>query len=665
MPAAREYGLISPLFWSAVVLLSTLSPSDSRAQATLYRVNAGGPAFVSSDGSSPDWSGDETASPSPYVNAAATGNTTFSTATPVTIRPEVPASVPMALFQAERWDQAAAPEMRWSFPVVNGLYETRLLFADIYSGTQGVGLRVFDVVIEGTTVLNDYDIFADVGGFTGTMKSFATTVSDGSLDIDFLHVVENPAIKGIEIRQVGGAGYLSPSPSQLDFGAVPVGGTSAPRTVTLTNLGQAGDPSITITSVSVSGPFSHTLTPQTLGPGQSTTFNVQFSPSTSGPASGAVTIAHSGANSPVSVGLTGIGGIAIGFGSSALGGASITNPTSLQFGPDNRLYVSQQDGTIKAFGMIRNGANSYQVTSSETIDLVKNIPNHDDDGSLSSQTSRQVTGILVTGTPTQPVIYATSSDPRIGAGGGPELNLDTNSGMVSRLTWDGTSWVKLDLVRGLPRSEENHSTNGLQLDRVTNTLYVVQGGHTNQGARSTNFALLPEYALSGAILSIDLNAIGNTTYDLPTLDDETRTNTGPGVDQGDQFGGNDGLNQARLVPGGPVQVYSPGFRNAYDLLINSSGRMYTIDNGPKAGWGGVPSGCTNAQVEPGVTLQDNRHFITGPGFYGGHPNPTRGNMANTFNPSIPQAPVTVSNPVECTYLEPFTQDGALILFNSS
>src|SRR6185436_5489872 len=113
---------------------------------------------------------------------------------------------------------------------------------------------------------------------------------------------------------------------------------------------------------------------------------------------------------------------------------------------------------------------------------------------------------------------------------------------------------------GLPRSEENHSSNGLALDPATNTLYIAQGGHTNMGAPSHNFAMLPEYALSAAILSVNLNAIGNTTYDLPTLDDETR----PGVnDSNDPFGGNDGKNQAKLVPGGPVQVYSSGFRNPY------------------------------------------------------------------------------------------------------
>ena len=83
-------------------------------------------------------------------------------------------------------------------------------------------------------------------------------------------------------------------------------------------------------------------------------------------------------------------------------------------------------------------------------------------------------------------------------------------------------------------------------------------------------------------------------------------------------------NQAKLVPGGPVQVYSPGYRNPYDLLITTSGRMYTVDNGPNADWGDVPIGegpggnATNQQNEPGVTYGDGLHFISGPGFYGGH-----------------------------------------------
>jgi hypothetical protein len=537
-----------------------LEPRMLLAAAPIFRINAGGPQIASS----PDWLADSSASPSSYGNGSATGNQVYSTSTAINMTdPSIPAGTPMSLFQTERWDPSGGPELAYSFPVSPGSYTVRLYFAEIYSGAQTVGARKFDVTIEGQTVLNDYDVYADVGANKGVVKSFAVN-SDSTLNIGFLHVVQNPAIKAIEI------------------------------------LGEGG------------------VTP-------------------------------------------------VGFGKSALANTSFTNPTSLQWGPDGKLYVAQQDGTIKVLSVQRNAANSYSVTGTQTITLIKNIPNHNDDGSLNSSiNTRMVTGLLVVGTAANPVLYVTSSDPRIGGGSSAQdTNLDTNSGIISRLTWNGSSWTKLDLVRGLPRSEENHAQNGMALDAATNTLYVTSGGNTNMGAPSNNFAFLPEYALSTAILSVNLTQIGNSTYDLPTLDDETRAGVN---DANDPFGGNDGKNQAKLVPGGPVQVYSPGYRNPYDVVIAASGKMYTIDNGPNAGWGDVPIGsganATNQVHEPGVTYQDNLHLVTA-GFYAGHPNPTRANPNNKFNSSNPQSPVTVGNAAEGNYLTPGVNDGALALYSAS
>ena len=362
----------------------------------------------------------------------------------------------------------------------------------------------------------------------------------------------------------------------------------------------------------------------------------------------------------------------VAFSKSVLAGTSLSNPTTLQFGPDGRLYVGEQFGLIKVLTLQQNGPSDYSVIATETIDSVSLLPNHDDDGTPNPTiTGRQVTGLLVTGTATNPVIYVGSSDPRIGAGPtGTDTHLDTNSGILTRLTWTGSSWEHVDLVRGLPRSEENHSINGLQLDPSTNTLYAVIGGFTNLGAPSNNFARVPEYALAAAILSIDLDAIGETPYDLPTLDDEDRGGSGQ-LPENDPFGGNNGKNQARLVAGGPVQVFSPGWRNAYDILITSTGRFYTVDNGANGGWGDVPEFegpagiCTNALQEPGPFTPDNLHLITGPGYYGGHPNPTRANTANTFNPSNPQSPVPSGNAIECDFRAPGAGDGALATFPAS
>ena len=354
----------------------------------------------------------------------------------------------------------------------------------------------------------------------------------------------------------------------------------------------------------------------------------------------------------------------VNFSSAGLSGVSINNPTSLDFGPDGRLYVSVQSGEIYAYTIQRQSSSSYQVTATETILAIKQIQNHNDDGALHNVVKRQITGILADGTATHPILYVSSSDYGIGGGGGgSDKNLDSNSGLLSKLIWNGSQWERIDLVRGLPRSEENHATNGMQLDSINNILYLAVGGNTNAGSPSNNFAFLNEYALSAAIVSIDLNDLdarpvltdaqgAKYVYDLPTLDDPTRSNANgiddpnqvgyDGIDINDPFGGNDGLNQAKWVLNGPVQVYASGFRNAYDIVLTADGRMYTWDNGANQGWGGHPHNegvgtATNNWVigEPGstgpgpndakVNNKDGLHFISGAGYYGGHPNPIRAN----------------------------------------
>ncbi|MET7030280.1 PKD domain-containing protein [Sediminicola luteus] len=311
----------------------------------------------------------------------------------------------------------------------------------------------------------------------------------------------------------------------------------------------------------------------------------------------------------------------INFNSSGLIGENLSDPTSLAFGPDGKLYVSQQDGKILQYTVSRDGASpgngSYSVTSTSTINIIKNnVPNHNDDGTNNSTQQRQVTGIYVGGTSANPVLYVSSSDWRISVG--VDSGLDTNSGVLSKLTWNGSAWIKVDLVRGLPRCEENHSTNGMDIFTKNNNTYLLlqQGGNTNKGAPSNNFSGTSETFLSSSILIINLTQLDNMpvytdprtnsnyVYDLPTLDDPTRANItnsnsnfpypsghpmyNATIDLGDPFGGNNSLNQAFTEPGGPVQIFSPGYRNAYDVVITQDNKIYTSDNGPNTNWGGVP-----------------------------------------------------------------------------
>ncbi|MGR9088522.1 MAG: malectin domain-containing carbohydrate-binding protein, partial [Gammaproteobacteria bacterium] len=194
-------------YFAFLTLLSVFVLIDlaHAAPTVIYRVNAGGGALTGT----PNWTVDTKAAPSPYVNAAATGNKTSSTSNSIDLTDPSLSGIapPMALFQTERYDPSGSSEMQWAFPVTaGGNYEVRLYFAETYSGTQSVGARKFDVTIEGALMLNDYDVFSDVGANKGVMKSF-TVSSDASLNIDFGHVTENPALKGIEILQLdGGSG---------------------------------------------------------------------------------------------------------------------------------------------------------------------------------------------------------------------------------------------------------------------------------------------------------------------------------------------------------------------------------------------------------------------------------------------------------------------------
>ncbi len=96
--------------------------------------------------------------------------------------------------------------MGWSFPVPSaGEYEVRLYLGNAFVGTSASGQRIFDVAIEGSVPgnLNDIDLSGQLGHHVGGMFSNVVTVSDGTLNINFLHVVENPLVNGIEIIQLG------------------------------------------------------------------------------------------------------------------------------------------------------------------------------------------------------------------------------------------------------------------------------------------------------------------------------------------------------------------------------------------------------------------------------------------------------------------------------
>ena len=174
------------------------SPTASSDPSVLYRVNAGGPALQSVD-DGPDWAGDQT-DPSPYRNS---GSNAAGWSPSATSDGTIPATTldraPMALFDSERWDPADTNEMQWHFPVPAGTHLTvRLYLANRCSCTASPGQRVFSIQLDGSTVVSTLDLSKSPGNNIATMKSFTIT-SDGSVDLTFVHQVENPLVNGIEI----------------------------------------------------------------------------------------------------------------------------------------------------------------------------------------------------------------------------------------------------------------------------------------------------------------------------------------------------------------------------------------------------------------------------------------------------------------------------------
>ncbi|MEL6496276.1 MAG: malectin domain-containing carbohydrate-binding protein, partial [Cyanobacteria bacterium J06623_7] len=175
-----------------------IDSSDSSPEI-LYRVNAGGLEIAATDGGL-DWLADTISVNSPnLVNAGSNETTTFTA-----VEPQANLTVPAAIFQSERWDRSGDALMEWSFDVSSGLYEVRLYLGNGYEGTQEVGTRVFDVAVEGdiTPEFANIDPTAQFGHLTGGVVSSTVEVSDGALDLEFLHQIENPMVNGIEILRL-------------------------------------------------------------------------------------------------------------------------------------------------------------------------------------------------------------------------------------------------------------------------------------------------------------------------------------------------------------------------------------------------------------------------------------------------------------------------------
>jgi hypothetical protein len=103
-----------------------------------------------------------------------------------------------ALYKSERWESS---DFSYNFNVAPGTYKVSLYESSLYAAVCNAGGRVFDVTINGTKVLTNYDMFNEVGCLTAQIKAYTVaTKADGKINITFnIGTAGNPKIAAISV----------------------------------------------------------------------------------------------------------------------------------------------------------------------------------------------------------------------------------------------------------------------------------------------------------------------------------------------------------------------------------------------------------------------------------------------------------------------------------
>jgi len=134
---------------------------------------------------------------------------------------------PEAVYQTQRYGN-----FTYTLPgfTAGTTYLVRLHFDEFY--WTAAGKREFNVLINGTQVLTDFDVFATAGSDNAVVEQFnAVANSTGQIVIQFVSVVDNAEINGIEIETSGGTVPTAATP-----GFSPAAGTyTSAQTVTISD----------------------------------------------------------------------------------------------------------------------------------------------------------------------------------------------------------------------------------------------------------------------------------------------------------------------------------------------------------------------------------------------------------------------------------------------
>jgi len=182
--ATQTSSLPTPSATQTLVRTPTVTPSATitpSQPAIDIGINCGGAAYTATDGRA--WQADKA-----YVAGSwgYVGGSIYTTGT------SIAGTDDDTLYQSERWGMSA-----YRFTLPAGTYLVQIRFAEIYAWQKGQ--RVFDVQIEGATVISGLDIFAVAGRYTAHDRSFTVDVTDGVLDISFVNKVSYAKVNAIRV----------------------------------------------------------------------------------------------------------------------------------------------------------------------------------------------------------------------------------------------------------------------------------------------------------------------------------------------------------------------------------------------------------------------------------------------------------------------------------
>ncbi len=165
---------------SFVFLMSL--PAKAQTQQQPIRLKCGGSAYTDSKGQA--WATDHDFSGGMISQTTGT----------------VSGTTDPALFQNGRMPDDVNP-LVYTFPVANGAYHVNLYFAELNTGDDFVGGRVFNVKTQGNVVLQNLDIFKTVGAATALIKGVDIAVTNGQVKIELDNIAghDRGKVTAIEI----------------------------------------------------------------------------------------------------------------------------------------------------------------------------------------------------------------------------------------------------------------------------------------------------------------------------------------------------------------------------------------------------------------------------------------------------------------------------------